>query len=307
MRDRIPFRVRPMLPTLVNQAFKREGWVYEEKYDGIRILTYKQGQKVSLKSRNDIDRTGSYPKIAHAVGKLRATTLLLDGEVVAFDRHRISRFQLLQQGGFPVSYVVFDLLYKDGQDLRKRPLSLRRATLEATVAENEYLLLSRRLARDGLKAFDRAQERGFEGLVAKDLSSPYVEGRTTEWLKVKTHQEDEFVIVGYTPPTGSRQHFGALLLGAYKMKKLYYVGKVGTGFSHESLTELAKKFRPLIRKTAAVVNLPHEKKITHLEPRLVAQIAFEEWTAAEKLRQPVFLGLRDDKKPEEVELPKVAR
>ena len=291
-----------MLPTLVNQAFEREGWVYEEKYDGVRILAYKEGQKISLKSRNDIDRTGSYPQIVDAVARLRATTLLLDGEVVAFDRRRVSRFQLLQKGGFRLSYAVFDLLYKDGQDLRKRPLSLRRATLEANVTESEGLLLSRRLAKGGLRAFERAKERGFEGLVAKDLSSPYVEGRTTKWLKVKVHQEDEFVIVGYTPPAGLRQHFGALLLGAYKMKKLYYVGKVGTGFSRQSLYELAKKFRSLIRKTAAVVNSPGEKKITYLEPRLVAQIAFEEWTADKKLRQPVFLGLRDDKKPQEVEL-----
>ena len=164
------------------------------------------------------------------------------------------------------------------------------------MAENEYFLLSRRLARNGLTAFEQAKERGFEGLVAKDLSSPYVEGRTTKWLKVKVHQEDEFVILGYTAPAGSRQHFGALLLGAYKMKELYYVGKVGTGFSRASLAELANKFRPLIRKITVVVNPPREKQITYLEPRLVAQIAFEEWTADEKLRQPVFLGLRDDKK-----------
>lgn len=291
-----------MLPTLVRQAFQREGWVYEEKYDGVRILAYKQDQKVKLKSRNDVDRTGNYAKIADAVLKLRPATLLLDGEVVAFDRSRVSRFQLLQKGSSRVSYAVFDLLYKDGQDLRKRPLSRRRATLEAIVNGTGVLLLSQQLAKDGLKAFERAKEQGFEGLVAKDLSSPYVEGRTTKWLKVKVHQEDEFVIVGYTPPAGSRQHFGALLLGAYKMKRLYYVGKVGTGFSHESLAQLAKKFRPLIRKTTAVVNSPRGK-IIHLQPHLVAQIAFEEWTADEKLRQPVFLGLRDDKKPEEVELP----
>ena len=143
MHDRIPFRIRPMLPTLVSQAFEREGWVYEEKYDGVRILAYKEGQKISLMSRNDVGRTGSYPIIADAVRKLRATTLLLDGEVMAFDRRRVSRFQLLQKGGSHVSYAVFDLLYKNGEDLRKRPLSLRRAMLEETVTESEDLLLSR--------------------------------------------------------------------------------------------------------------------------------------------------------------------
>jgi bifunctional non-homologous end joining protein LigD len=249
-----------MLPTLVNLPFERDGWIYEEKYDGVRILAYKEGQKVSLRSRNDIDRIRTYPQIADVIGKLRATTLLLDGEVVAFDPHHVSRFQLLQKGDSSVSYAVFDLLYKDGQDLLKQPLSVRRAMLEATVAENEYLLPSRRLARNGLAAFEQAKERGFEGLVAKDLSSPYVEGRTTKWLKVKVHQEDEFVILGYTAPAGSRQHFGALLLGAYKMKELYYVGKVGTGFSRESLAELANKFRPLIRKTTVVVNPPRRRQ-----------------------------------------------
>jgi bifunctional non-homologous end joining protein LigD len=154
-----------------------------------------------------------------------------------------------------------------------------------------------------LKAYQLAKNKGFEGLVAKDLSAPYVEGRTTRWLKVKVHQEDEFVIVGYTAPAGARQHFGALLLGAYKAKKLSYVGKVGTGFTRERLAKLARMFRPLIRKTPAVGNPPGETKITYLQPRLVAQIAYEEWTADGKLRQPVFLGLRDDKKAEDVELP----
>jgi bifunctional non-homologous end joining protein LigD len=292
-----------MLPTLVSKPFHRENWVYEEKYDGYRILAYKEGGKVSLRSRNDNDRTKNYVEIAAAVGKLRARTLLLDGEVVAFDSHHVSRFQLLQGAGTSASYVVFDLLYKEGRDLRSKPLVERRSELEATIREGRGLPLSRRLAKDGLKAYQLAKKKGFEGLVAKDLSAPYVEGRTTRWLKVKVHQEDEFVVVGYTAPAGSRQHFGALLLGAYKAKKLYYVGKVGTGFTRERLAKLARMFRPLIRKSPTVVNPPGETKITYLQPRLVAQIAYEEWTADRKLRQPVFLGLRDDKKAEDVELP----
>ena len=302
MADRIPFRVRPMLATLVPEPFHRPGWVYEEKYDGYRILAYKEGAKVTLLSRNDIDRTASYPAIAAAISTHAARTLLLDGEAVAFDARGISRFQLLQQGK-PASYAVFDLLYENGKDLRKEPLSTRRSRLEALVPKRPNIFLSRRLSENGLEAYRVAKEKGFEGLVAKDLSSPYIEGRSNKWLKVKVKQEDEFIIVGYTAPSGAREYFGAILLGAYKGKDLVYVGKVGTGFSRSMLASLFRKFRPLVRKSPAVVNPPREKDVTYLKPKLVAQIAYEEWTADGKLRQPVFLGLRDDKKADEVVLP----
>ena len=141
--------------------------------------------------------------------------------------------------------------------------------------------------------------RGLEGMVAKDSDAPYEERRSSKWLKVKVHQEEEFVIGGFTAPAGERKHLGALLLGAYRGQDLIFVGKVGTGFSQQTLADLAKSFRPLIRSSAPFVNPPREKNVTWLEPRLVAQIAFQEWTADQKLRQPVFLGLRDDKNPSE--------
>lgn len=291
-----------MLATLVAEPFHRPGWVYEEKYDGYRILAYKEGAKVTLLSRNDIDRTASYPEIAAAIGKHPARTLLLDGEAVAFDRKGISRFQLLQQGG-PAAYAVFDLLYENGKDLRKEPLLTRRNRLEAVIPRSTKILLSRRLAENGFEAYRVAKQKAFEGLVAKDLYSPYIEGRSNKWLKVKVKQEDEFIIVGYTAPSGAREYFGAILLGAYKGKDLVYVGKVGTGFSRSRLASLFGKFRPLVRKTPPVANPPRERDVTYLEPKLVGQIAYEEWTADGKLRQPVFLGLRDDKKPNEVVLP----
>ena len=292
-----------MLATLVDKPFHQPGWIYEEKYDGYRILAYKEGDKVTLLSRNNNDRTHSYPQIATAVGKVAARTLLLDGEAVAFDRHRVSRFQLLQQGS-PASYAVFDLLYENGEDLRKQPLSDRRERLQSAVTRNARIFISHRLAENGLEAYRLAKEKGYEGLVAKDLSSPYIGGRSTKWLKVKVKQEDEFIIVGYTAPAGAREFFGALLLGAYEGKDLRYVGKVGTGFSRSTLASLFRAFRPLIRQTLPVVNPPREKNGTCLEPKLVAQIAYGEWTADGKLRQPVFLGLRDDKKPSEVVIPK---
>ena len=303
MSDRIPFRVDPMLPTLVKDPFHQPGWVYEEKYDGDRILAYKEGERVRLLSRNAKDHTALFPKIAAAVGALVSRTLLLDGEVVAFDRRGISRFQLLQQGRVEPSYAVFDCLYVDGRDLRRDTLAVRRKALEAAIGPSERLILARRLAKDGLVAYRAAKRKGFEGVVAKELASPYIEKRTRKWLKVKVRQEDEFVIVGYTAPSGHRRSFGALLLGAYDHSALRYVGKVGTGFNERTLASLFRTFQPLVRKTSLLVNSPRGRGIIYLAPRLVAQIAFEEWTADGKLRQPVFLGLRDDKKPAEVLMP----
>ncbi len=302
MAQRIPFRVTPMLATLVAQPFDKPGWIFEEKYDGYRILAYKEGAQVTLISRNGKDRTATYPAVAQAVAGLAPETLLLDGEVVAFDRKHISRFQLLQEGNEP-SYAVFDCLFEDGRDLRKKPLSLRREAMEKAIGGRRTIFPSRQLASDGLRAYEVAKEKAYEGLVAKDLSSPYVEGRSRFWLKVKVHQEEEFVIAGYTAPTGSRLHFGALLLGGYHDGQLYYVGKVGTGFSRPVLNSLFQKFQPLIRKTSPFVDPPRERDVTYLAPRLVAQIAFQEWTADRKLRQPVFLGLRNDKSAKECILP----
>lgn len=300
--DRVPFRVQPMLATLVDEPFHRKGWVYEEKYDGYRILAYKEGREVTLYSRNAKDRTESFSEIARAIASLPDRSLLLDGEAVAFDSKLVSRFQLLQQGEATV-YAVFDCLYRNGRDLRNEPLPVRRAELEAAVGDVERLFPSRRLDTNGEKAYETARRRGYEGVIAKDASAPYIEGRSTKWLKVKSKQEEEFVVGGYTTPGGARTHFGALLLGAYRGRDLHYVGKVGTGFPQKTLNELHRRFQPLVRKASPFAAPPREKGATWLAPKLVAQIAFQEWTDDQKLRQPVYLGLRDDKKPSEVILP----
>ncbi|HEY7575839.1 MAG TPA: non-homologous end-joining DNA ligase [Thermoanaerobaculia bacterium] len=302
--DRIPFRVRPMLATLVEEPFHRPGWVYEEKYDGYRILAYKEGDRVTLLSRNAKDRTESFADVARAVAGLPDRTLLLDGEAVAFDDRLVSRFQLLQQGEVPVVFAVFDCLYRNGKDLRDEPLRTRRREVEAAVGRADRLFASRRLGNNGLAAFALARKRGFEGMVGKDDASPYREGRSTHWLKVKAKQEEEFVIGGYTQPAGTRSHFGALLLGAHRNSDLVYVGSVGTGFSEKTLAALHRGFRSLVRKTSPFSEPPRVKGATWLAPKLVAQVAFQEWTDEARLRQPVFLGLRDDKAPEEVRLPK---
>jgi bifunctional non-homologous end joining protein LigD len=195
----------------------------------------------------------------------------------------------------------------DGADLRSKRLTVRRSALAGIVGkasrETSRIFTSVALAANGFRAFEAARRKGYEGVVAKNMSAPYVEGRSTNWLKVKVRQEDEFVVVGYTAPAGSRRYFGALLLGAYDHEKLHYVGKVGTGFTEESLAGLFRTFQALVRIRPTVINPPREESVTYLAPRLVAQIAYEEWTDDRKLRQPVFLGLRDDKRPQEVTLP----
>ena len=295
-----------MLATLVDQPFHRPGWVYEEKYDGYRILAYKEGARVTLLSRNAKDRTASFRDVAADVARLAPRTLLLDGEAVAFDEHLVSRFQLLQKSGGPIVLAAFDCLYLDGRDLRAEPLAVRRAALERAIDGAERIFPARRLAANGLAASRVARRRGFEGLVAKDASAPYVPGRTRRWLKVKVKQEDEFVIAGFTEPAGARSRFGALLLGGHRDGALLYVGKVGTGFSEERLESLWKSFRPLVRRTPAFSDPPRGRGLTWLEPKLVAQVAYTEWTADRKLRQPVFLGLRDDKSAAECDLPETA-
>ena len=178
---RIPFRIAPMLATLVDAPFNKPNWVYEEKYDGVRMLAYKEGSKVSLISRNAIDRTERYPKIAEAIAKLKADTLALDGEIVIFDEDKVSRFQFLQKSEGQPTFAVFDCIYRDGKDLRKATLSERRDVLEKSVKPSASLILSARLDADGVKAFEIAKKKGFEGLIAKDLASKYVSGRSPAW------------------------------------------------------------------------------------------------------------------------------
>lgn len=296
----VPFHVSPMLATLVEQPFSKAGWVFEEKYDGVRMLAYKEGPKVSLISRNGIDRSSRYPTVAAEIAKAAAKTLVLDGEVVVLDAHRVSRFQLLQQGHGQVKYAVFDCLYENGRDLRREPLFLRRQALEKALKPGPVVSIARRFADDGIKAFETATRRGLEGVIGKDSGARYAEGRSTSWLKVKINQQEEFVIGGFTAPTGSRHHFGALLLGAYRGRELQYVGKVGTGFNEQSLRSLYKLMKTLARTASPFSSRVKEKNVTFISPRLVGQIAFTERTKEGKLRHPVYLGLRDDKSAREI-------
>lgn len=310
--ERVPFRVTPMLATLVGEPFHLPHWVYEEKYDGFRFIAYKEGRGVTLLTRNMKDRTAEFPAAAAAIAALPAPTLALDGEVVVLDEHGISRFQLLQRHllgelDSPPVFAVFDCLYARGRDLRNAPLRERRRVLETEVGSRPLIPLARRLAGDGFEAFAQARRRGLEGIIGKDPEAPYLAGvRSPAWRKVKVRAEEEFVVGGFTAPAGARAHFGALLVGAYEGGALRYAGKVGTGFTARSLADLRRRFEPLVRDTSPFADAPRHRNVTWLSPKVVAQIGFTERTDDGKLRHPVFLGVREDKRPRDVRWPQTA-
>jgi len=291
-----------MLATLSAEIPTGPSWVFEEKYDGIRALAYRTKKKVRLWSRNQLDLTAGFPHIADAVAALPGGDLVLDGELVMFDPKGVSRFQLLQRrgSGGRSAYAVFDVLQRDGASLLTRSLKDRRAALDALLGAGGVLRLSRRLGKNGAAAYATARTKSWEGIIAKDETSIYEPGvRSRSWLKVKVRKESEFVIGGFTAPAGSRAHLGALLVGLYDGDRLRYTGKVGSGYTGESLADLATRLGPIRSSASPFADAPAMKDATWVKPKLVAQIAFAEWTADDKLRQPVFLGLRRDKSPRE--------
>lgn len=300
---RIP--VSPMLATLSDGIVVGPQWVYEEKYDGIRTLAAKRGGAVRLWSRTLKDLTDDFALVTKSVAALPAPDVILDGEVVVLDEAGVSRFQLLQRrgGGGKLVFAVFDLLELGGASLLRLPLRERRALLDRLIARPRAAIVrSRRLVRDGRAAYAEAGELGWEGIIAKDEGSRYEPGkRTGAWLKVKIRKQSEFVIGGFTPPEGSRAEFGSLVLGMFDGTALRYVGRVGTGFSGEILRDLAARMRPLVVARSPFDPVPKDvRHATWVRPRLVAQVAYAEWTADGRLRQPAYLGLRSDKSPAQV-------
>jgi bifunctional non-homologous end joining protein LigD len=301
-----------MLATLTDGRDFGEDWLLERKFDGERCVARKDGGGVRLQSRTAKDLTGTYPEVRSAVARQRHREFVLDGEVVAFDGEQTSFSRLQQRLGVtdpsaervaanPVVYCVFDLLELDGDDLRDLPLLERRARLIDAIGPSEVLLLSEAWREDSQKRFARACRAGWEGLIAKRAAAPYVAGRSRDWLKLKCVWEQEFVIGGYTDPAGSRTDFGALLVGYYEDGRLRYAGKVGTGYTAATLRELGARLRKLQTPESPFVDARPIPNGTHwTRPELVAQIGFAEWTNDGRLRQPRFLGLRDDKRPAEV-------
>ena len=305
--------VEPALATLVTAAPEGDGWLHELKFDGYRLMARVEGGSVKLLTRSGLDWTAKMPSVARAFAKLALDSALVDGEVVALDAQGVSDFQALQnslnagrEGG--LVYYAFDLLHLNGQDLRERPLTERKAALgrllaKAPAAVRSTLRLSEHVVGGGPEFFHKACELGVEGIVSKRADAPYRSGRGRDWLKVKCTKRQEFVIVGYTDPAGSRSHFGALLLAVETDAGLRYSGRVGTGFSEESLAELHRRLAPLKRRSVELLQAPRgadARGVHWVEPVLVAEVAFSSRTEDELLRHPTFLGLRDDKPAEDV-------
>jgi bifunctional non-homologous end joining protein LigD len=314
--------IEPMKARLVENPPATGDWIYELKFDGIRLIVVKTGEKVSLLSRNENELGGRFPEIVEAVKNLPASECVIDGEVVAVDEEGRSSFQLLQAREMegrksPVYLYAFDLLQLDGKSLISFPLEARKSVLNQLCAgAGDPIRYSSNIGGDAKALLDEVKRRGLEGIIGKQRNSTYEPGRRSgTWIKLKCVNEQEFVIGGYTPPEGSRKHFGAILVGYHnKDKKLVFAGKVGTGFTAKSLSMLHKKFRSQERSDCPFADLPSKqngqwvlgitpsmmRKIHWVTPVYVCEIKFAEWTRDKKLRAPVFVGLREDKRPSEV-------
>jgi bifunctional non-homologous end joining protein LigD len=308
----LPAWLEPELATLTKDRFSDSGWVFERKLDGERCLSYVAGG-VRLMTRNHHDISSTFPEIAAALTAQRRQDCVVDGEIVAFEGSE-TRFERLQQRlgvarpgqdlltRYPVYYYVFDVLYAGGRDTRPLPLLERKDVLRAALTFDDPLRYTEHRDTDGVAYYQQACRDGWEGLIAKRVDAPYRAGRTKDWLKFKCEAGQEFVIGGFTDPKGSRVGFGALLLGYYDPDgALVYAGKVGTGFNQQLLRSLHQSMVKLERDSPPFAGgaLPRSK-VHWVEPRLVGQVGFSEWTRDGELRHPRFQGLRTDKDPADV-------
>jgi bifunctional non-homologous end joining protein LigD len=297
--------VEAQLATLVREPPRGEGWLFEIKYDGYRALAIKEGDAVELRSRRGL-RFGGLRAVRARLGALPCRSAIFDGELCALDARGRPRFEELQQalGGDDdrIVYFVFDVLTLDGEDLRGRTLVERKKVLARLVRTTETGCVRRVPAHGGSGAefLEAARSLGLEGMIAKRGDRPYRAGRSLEWQKVKLDVHQELVVVGFTPPSGSRRGLGALLLGVYEKDVLHYAGKVGTGFDEPTLDMLARRLSSAVVPKPPVVDPPRTRAATWVRPELVAEVRFAEWTRDGRLRHPVFMGLRPDKLPRDV-------
>ncbi|MCU7495071.1 MAG: DNA ligase D [Ignavibacteria bacterium] len=304
--SKMPHSAEPMLAELVEEPFNDRNWIFEVKWDGYRAIAEIEKSEVSLLSRGKNSFNEKYPEIVEALKGIKHDAVL-DGEVVALDKTGKSNFQLLQNYSRTkegeLIYYVFDLLYLDGYDLRDLPLKDRKDMLRKLLPELRHVRFSDHVKESGIDFFMAAQEKQQEGIMAKDLRSPYRSGqRTGEWQKIKTHMRQEAVIAGFTEPRGTRKYLGALVLGMYdKNHELHYVGHAGGGFDRESLLEMRKRLDPLVQDDPPFARPPRTNMpVKWVRPELVCEVSFSEWTEKGIMRQPIFMGLREDKKPLEV-------
>jgi len=293
----------PMLATLVDEPpADASSWTFELKYDGFRALCALAGGELAMLSRNELDLAPRFPRTADALRKLKMPEVVLDGEIVALDAKGVPRFQLLQGGEHREVLFVFDVLWYDGHDLRKLPYIERRNVLKRILKRAPAgIEISQTLDESGKDALKHVAKQGMEGIIAKHNSSSYEGRRSKEWLKIKALNEQELAIIGYNPSTATTKEIGALHL-AYVGDdgEFHYAGKVGTGFSAKLRSSLRAELAKQAIPKSVAADAPRARDAIWVKPRLVAQVAFTEWTHDNKLRHPSFLGLRPDKKPEEV-------
>lgn len=297
-------KIQPMLAKVAQKPFSDPNWLFEIKWDGYRAIVEIENDKVELFSRYHHSFNERYPEIVETLKKIK-TNAVLDGEIVAIDKNGLSQFQLLQNyltnPKVNLCYCVFDILSLGGRNLTELPLIQRKQILKKMMPKLKNVKFSDYIENDGLAFFEAARKKGVEGIIAKKKNSHYELGkRSSSWLKIKAVLEQEVVIGGFTKPQGQRKYFGALLLGVYEKGKLKYIGGCGTGFDDKTLKNLNQKFSKIRQKEPSFVNPPKLDNVQWLKPKLVCQIKFQEWTNDEMIRQAVFLGLRDDKKPKEI-------
>ncbi len=309
----MPASIEPMMASLTDRPPRGDDWLFEVKWDGVRAIAFIEHEEVRLQSRSGLRCERQYPELAVIHHQLSAGAAVLDGEIAVLDPQGVSRFHLIQPRiaigdpntiahlvrSTPVVYFAFDLLYLDGYDLRNVALATRRELLEAVVTPGAVLRISEAFPGTGAAMLEAARENGLEGILAKHASSRYESKRSRDWLKIKIVGEQEFVIGGFTGPQGGRDYFGALVLGVYDDDKLQWAGNVGTGFDQKMLQYLYGRLQPLVTEVCPFAGRPKpDKGMTWVRPDLVCQVKYANWTQDNRLRAPVFLGLRDDVGPQ---------
>jgi bifunctional non-homologous end joining protein LigD len=315
-RREVAARSQPfMLATLDERAPSDKGWLFEIKFDGVRVLAARRAEQVELYGRSGQLITGRYPDLVRALVALPVEHFVIDGEIVALDASGRPSFQRLQPrmaltdpreieaaaARVPVEGVFFDCLALDGHDLRRLPLTRRKDCLRLLVPPLGPVHYVDHVLEHGPSFLEAANEQRLEGIVAKKAASLYTGGRSRDWIKIKCQRRQEFVIGGYTDPQGSRGHFGALHIGVYDGARLVYVSKVGTGFDQAGLKILWEKLQPLARATPPFDTgaIPKGKSHHWVEPKLVCEVRFSDWTNDGGIRHPTFIGLQSDKRPED--------